>query len=188
MSAPLIDWSFFIYPINIPNIDPFNGRNNSNSEKLNSIILSREEECLSILLGYTLYKELITEPLTARMLQLKYGAEYTDENGILQKWRGLINGKVSLIAYYIYYYYQQSDATRFTGIGTIIPTSQIGKSVSPGDSMIYAWNLFSDSVKQMSIFLRTSKNIDLTYKFPDFTDCQSIFVNNIFRKINVFGL
>lgn len=89
---PFIDASYFVGNLNIPNTDQ-----QAVAEALSLFILKYEPEFLQKLLGYPLYKAFINgmnvvAPATPaqRYLDILYGKEYTDLNGNLAKWQGLI--------------------------------------------------------------------------------------------------
>jgi hypothetical protein len=87
-----IDVSYFIGEINIPNTDE-----PAIAQRLTGFINKYEPDFLQKLFGYPLYKAFVagmtvTPPATPaqRFLNILYGTEYTDFQGRLQKWKGLI--------------------------------------------------------------------------------------------------
>lgn len=179
----LVNQSFFVRDINLPNLT------GAGVEEINSFIDMYEPECLIKVLGYPLYKLFGTES-SARMTDLLSGAEYIDELGNLQKWKGLVHDtNISLIAYYIYYFHQQKNATKTTGVSTAVMKTEASISVSPMDKMIRAWNLFSAEVSQLISFLWMKKDAitgDRTY--PEFTAHQYLVTKNLSRTINSFNI
>jgi hypothetical protein len=140
------------------------------------------------------------------MVELISGAEYTDYYGKLHKWNGLVQTIVepvdaipadgdtpavpevlgqykSLIANYIYYFFQQQSMTQTTGISTAAMKSEAGVSVSPADKMIYAWNSFSQDVTNMVSFLRSKSDV-----YPEFTEWVAICALDSNRQNNNFGI
>jgi hypothetical protein len=103
----LIDKSYFVGDLNIPNTGDL-----PVSERLTWFIQKYEPEFLLKLLGYPLYKVFIaglavTPPATPdqRFIDILYGKEYTDPNGLLCKWQGLIitdNPTLNLAGGYVY--------------------------------------------------------------------------------------
>lgn len=171
----LIDVSYFIRDINIPNVT-----NPATLEKINSFIAKYEKECLINLFGYSIYKEII-EGTTARSVALKTGEEFTSVYGELKQWDGLVNSdKNSLIAYYVYFYIQRSNASVTTGVAVKVPKSEAATTVTPYAKMIEAWNNYIDSCTLMYYYL-VSKASD----FPDLDYCK---VESNLEKINMFGL
>lgn len=88
----LIDKSYFVGDLDIPNTGDL-----PVSERLTWFIQKYEPMFLEKLLGYPLYKVFIaglnvTPPATPdqRFIDILYGKEYTDLNGLLRKWKGLI--------------------------------------------------------------------------------------------------
>lgn len=184
----IIDYTFFIRKINLPNIDPVpNPRNAPILERLNYFISQYETECLRQILGYALYKVLTTET-SSRVNDLLYGKEYTDECGVLQYWRGLVyDPKVSLIANYIYVRFQEDSATQTTGVNTSVNDTDSGKSVSPETKMIDAWNFFSEETKQMVSFLWNMNQQD-TSVYPEFPLSQCYKSLSFSRPNNFLGI
>lgn len=87
-----IDASYFVWEINIPNTDE-----TAVAERLTLFISKYEPLFLQKLFGYPLYKAFVagmtvTPPATPaqRFLDMLYGKEYTDLQGRIQKWKGII--------------------------------------------------------------------------------------------------
>lgn len=186
VSGIIIDYTYFIRNINIPNIAPT--PNNPILERLNSFIEKYEPECLLNILGYELYKLLLTES-SQRMLDIIYGAEYFDEVGDLRKWNGLVyDPKISLIANYIYYFFQEASATQTTGVATSVSKTESAVSVSPADKMINAWNFFSSETKSLIIFLWMKKDGSDKRVYPEFSSSQYFKTVDFSRHNNIFGI
>jgi len=141
----LIDSSYFVGEINIPNlIGP-----NSNSVNLSQAINQYEEEILIDLLGYKLYSLLIADldvtfvPQSQIFKDLVDGAEFNHSlNGVdvLLKWKGLRNSSLqSLLAYYVFYKYVERDVTHLSGAGVILAKGEKGSRASSMNKMINAW-------------------------------------------------
>jgi hypothetical protein len=89
----LIDISYFVGDINnIPNTDQV-----AVQQRVNYCIQKYEQEFLRKLLGYPLYKAFVASLQVVapavpeqRMLDILYGKEYTNLQGYLTQWRGLI--------------------------------------------------------------------------------------------------
>ena len=174
----IINQSFFVRDIVVPN---------SNTtpivERLNLFISKYEKECLLKILGYPLYKVFETES-SQRMTDLLYGSEYTDVNGDLQLYQGLVHDENdSLIANYIYYFFQQNSATVSTGISTVKMNAEAGTSVSPEEKMVFAWNYFSSEVQSMCSFLWSKKD-----DYPEFSAHQLAKTIDLSRPINIFDI
>lgn len=167
--SALIDATYFIRNINIPNIDIAKISNAVTLERLNWFIMKYEPECLLKILGYSLYKAVLTENST-RITELIFGAEYVNSWGTTKKWEGLIQPtpKISLIANYIYYYFQEASATQTSGVNTNVPKGEASEAVSVGDKMIYAWQFFNRETAKMVDFL-VNKNSVGTAVYPEFT-------------------
>lgn len=185
-TSVLIDSSFFIGGLNIPNISTaVNQRNAPILERLNYYISKYESYCLMNILGYPLYKAVMNEN-SSRIDELVNGAEYT--NVELKKWNGLVyDPKTSLVANFVYVKFQSDSAALSTGVSTSTIATEGGTSVSPADKIIDAWNFFSEEVKQLLFFL-WSKNLTDPQVYPEFTREQSRRTLDFARPINVFGI
>jgi hypothetical protein len=164
----IIDSTYFVRKINIPNIDAsVNPRNAPILERLNSFIDQYEPECLVNILGYELYKVVKSET-SQRVSDLINGAEFTDDEGRFRKWRGLVyEPKVSLIANYVYYKFQEDSAKQTTGVSTSVNKTASGDSKSPEYKMLDAWNFFSSETREMVSFL-WNKNRLSPEVYPEF--------------------
>lgn len=87
-----IDTSYFVGELNIPNTDQA-----AVLQRLTWFIAKYEPEFLRKLMGYPLYKAFlaginVVSPAVPNIkwLNILYGAEYTDYQGYIQKWKGLI--------------------------------------------------------------------------------------------------
>lgn len=103
-----------------------------------------EKEILISLLGYKLYKEMIAAPTVEPYKSLIEGAEFElTFDGVTQllKWVGFKNSdKESLVAYYVYYKYQERNFVKPSGIGTVKPKAENAEPVTPIYKMVNAWN------------------------------------------------
>lgn len=183
-----IDWTYFIRDITIPNIDASNAKNAPMLERLNSFILKYVPQCLTSILGYNLYKVLLNES-SQRVTDLVYGVEYVDYKGNTQFWQGLVQPppRISLLANYVYWFFQESAAQQTTGTNTIVPKAEAGRIVSPIFKMTDAWNFFSDETKDMVYFLWSQNK--LTPKvYPEFTESQRCFTQGFAAHVNMFDI
>lgn len=184
--ASLIDYTFFIRNINIPNLST-DSSNIANMQKINSFIAKYEPECLNNILGYELYKVILNES-SQRVTDLIQGAEYTDRCGKLQKWQGLVHDiDISLIANYIFFYFIEATTALTTGVNTKIPKAEAGMAVSPADKMVEAWKFFSSETKSMCFFLWMKKDSNGVRVYPEFDYSQYKKTINLSEPINTFG-
>lgn len=141
----IIDSTYFIREIKLPNLNQ-----SASLSELNSYIEKYEAEILKDLLGYQLYSDFITaiaedEP-DQKWVDLRDGAEFSFDFGgktITRKWNGLKNSdKVSLIAYYVWFFYHRKFMQRITETG--IATSQSENSVGVSSVLLasHNWNMF----------------------------------------------
>ena len=107
-------------------------------------ITQYEKEILIYLLGYELYNAMITNQSTEPYKSLIEGAEFEMTFGGIEqtlKWEGLKNSvKESLIAYYVYYKYQERNFIKPGAISTVKPKAANSDIVSPYPKMVNAWN------------------------------------------------
>lgn len=179
----IVNQSFFVGEINIPNLN-----NPGVLERLNSFIAKYEPQVLLKLFGYPLYK-LYGSETSQRMTDILEGAEYYDFGGNLRKWQGLVHDTtVSLIANYVWYFYEQSNASQTTGVNVSVPKGSSSITVSPMEKMCSAWNFFSEESTELISFLRNKKDANGVYVYPEFTDAQVMISMNFSRAINVLGI
>jgi hypothetical protein len=175
----IVNTSFFVRDIVIPNLTY-----SADQDRINSFISKYEPECLLKILGYPLFKVFGTES-SQRMTDLLSGAEYTDGEGNLRKWQGLVHDTdISLIANYVYFFYQKKQASQSMGVGTVLPKPEAGTAFSPANLMVDAWNFFSSEVFDMTHFLWLKKDIDGNRVYTEFTYHQYLQTRNSTRFIN----
>lgn len=138
--AALIDDTYFIREINIPQ--------NALDSDMSVFIAQYEKEVLILLLGYDLYVDFIANPSDTRWSRLISGHEYdVSYQGLTTtiKWNGLTNTDlISLLAYYIYYWYLNFHATDTTSVGESVIEKENALGVTPVQKMTSAWNNFVD--------------------------------------------
>lgn len=178
--ANIIDSSFFNgTEISIPNTSQANVL-----EQLNGFITKYEKECLVKILGYPLYVAFIENRADQRMVDLLEGVRY-QLNGKLAEWQGLVHDtNISLIANYIYWFFQASNATHSTGTATAKVNPSASISVSPGEKMLSAWSWMSSEVSSLILFLRNQK-LDGVRVYPEFDWLQESKTKNIFRPVTL---
>lgn len=180
--ANLIDSSFFVNEINIPNT----GKQEI-SESITMFVNKYEPELLKCLLGYSLWSSYNSDSTTERFANLINGVEYTCIN-VTKYWQGLVydNGgttKFSLIAQYIYWQIMSDKTIWTSGVGTKISKGDNVIDVSPALKMNKAWNEFSRKTKELANFLLANTDI-----YPEYN--YGIFAKNYcdFDTVNDFGL
>jgi hypothetical protein len=180
----IVNASFFIGDINIPNLG-----NTAIIERLNSFVAKYEEQCFTELFGYAFYKLYKDNVSSERMMFITDGSEYSGCFGDLQNWEGIVvNENTSFLAFYIYYYFQQSSATLTTGVSTAAAHTDGASSVSPAEKMVYAWNEYSEIASSLLNFLWFKKDSANQRLYPEFTAHQLRKSASISRKINIFSI
>ena len=186
----LIDQTYFIGTINIPNTDRIDVQ-----ESLSWFIDKYEPEMLREAMGYDLYKAFIsglpTSTIGDRWDDLKSGKEYTDINGKNRKWDGLVEAvseenpfnKRSIIAAYVYYFWMRDQATQTTGVGEALAKTENAVRVSPINKMVHAWNEAAKGVQELICFLEANKDV---YTEWDSTTARKTL--RYFHPINAFGI
>lgn len=168
-----IDTSYFFGELSLANPDTPAGTAN-----LQQFIDSRDEDILQRLFGYELYKAwlaalaLVVGPtpgpevlLEQRFIDLRDGKEYTNQSGVLTKWPGLRftvgTSKKSLIANFVYYWYQNDNYTFTTGSSE--KKTELAINANPDTKMIRAWNQLVDWNYQLNAFL-----VDQIETYPEY--------------------
>lgn len=195
----LIDDSYFVGSINIPNVDRFINSFNDRLEEY-------EKEVLIDLLGYQLYNDFILgiSEVTPeqRWLDLRDGGvEFTftfDGHEVTRKWDGLINDEQkSLIAYYSYYRFIYESQSSTSGIGEVIGNAENSTRVDNIRKSVSAWNeflrLYGDTCNYYF-----SKFNETYYTFNDEPSAynflnanRDVYTNWEFstkRRLNTFGI
>ncbi len=200
-----IDSSYFVGKILIPNIDaPYD-------VDINQGIDQYEEEVLTKLLGYTLYKAMIDDldgsgdPQTARFVNLIDGSEFQHSYGNITqtlKWNGFRNTeKLSLSAYYTFYKYVERNVTKMSGVGNTDLKAENADKVSPIRKMTDAWYEMRKLYGIIPPYTRWSQSVEGSSLPCTFNDLPSaynfLFANKetypewIFTpkgSVNIFGV
>lgn len=158
---PLIDRTYFIGEVNIPNTNQVAVQQN-----IDNLINKYEAELLTMLFGYKMYKDfqagLLGDPIPQIWKDLRDGAEYTADDQ-LYKWSGLaVAGapaiaKRSLIANYVYYWFMRKEATQSSGVGEVATKTENSNRVSPIEKQVRAWNEMVGWIQDMYAFLEAKK-------------------------------
>jgi hypothetical protein len=178
---PLIDKSYFVGELNIPNTGQLEVE-----DSLNHFIKKRETEFLRLVLGYPLYKAFLAGySATAKYQDLLNGKEYTDTNGLVQKWDGFRQkeAKQSIVANYTYFYWQKDQATLSAGVGEVKPKAKNAVIDSPANKMIRAWNEIQPRVKELFAFIKANREA-----YPEWDSNSEYQVLMKLKPINRFGI
>lgn len=157
MSQRLIDYTFFVGEINIPNSSKAEVKS-----KLNLFIDKYEKELLQQLLGYPLWKLYDADPTPQRFQDLINGVDYDNSH-----WRGLVymsgENKFSMIAYYIYYWWMKDQQIWNSGVGTLRPKGDTSEIMPIYLKQMEAWNTFSTQVGELVDYMNNSE----TSSYPE---------------------
>jgi len=146
----IIDTSYFIYkPVFIPGAvaQPSIGVNTPNSlVELQSFIDEKEYTFLLNCLGYEQTTELLSQFNTDGSWKEDAIEKWVDLVDGFEEWRGLRYTvgatKVSLIAYYVFFYYLGDDWKVYTTTGVQVPDAANSVAAVPFDKQAKAWNTF----------------------------------------------
>jgi hypothetical protein len=130
----IIDKTYFTLDANIPN---------SKWEVVTASITKYEPEILKKALGSTLYELMTADPTSSPYKEIVEGKDYTVEyNGETHtvKWAGLKNSaKISLIAYYVYYWWVRNHVTLTMYTGEMQPMQESSQEASTAMKVSNAW-------------------------------------------------
>ncbi len=161
----LIDNTYFVGEISLP-IGKYSD--------LDLFIARLEPQFLKRALGYDLAKLVINND--ASVSNLITGAEFTQEEELME-WEGFANEiKQSVIAYYVYYYYLRSTVTFTTNTGEKKPDNENSTDATPAFKVMRAWNLMLKGLSRMDAYIQT---------VPELLD---IYEPTAFGRINAFDL
>lgn len=170
----LVDASFFVGDINIPNT-----QKPEIAESLNIFISRYEKELLIHLFGFELYNSYLLDPSTDRFVKIINGS--VDDN-----WRGLVYNitdtvKGSLIAYYVYNFWLKDKHVWNSGVGTVRAKGNVTDVMPVAIKMTDAWNEFSRQVLEFSYYMGQDGNADVYPEWQSWGLCS-------FRKTNDFDI
>jgi len=129
-----IDSTYFILDVNIPDSD---------YSDLDVYMGKYMPEILRKLLGYELAAYvLLYDPVTSptRIKEFVEGVEYEIDDFTV-RWNGLINDDlISLVAYYVYYWYTRNKAQNLQATGMMALQSENALPASPTIKLVNAWS------------------------------------------------
>lgn len=188
--ATIIDKGYFFQQLQIPNTD------SSETVRLVSFIDELEVRLLELLFGYPLLKAIQANNWTLQKYKdIRDGKEYTNRGGNLVRWQGLAftmgTAKKSLIANYVYYYWQRDVVSFSSGSGEKTGNTTNAIPATPAIKMVRAWNEMVQWNWQLREFLLS--NLD---SYPEYIDPINISFSinehwlnrerkNIFKSISI---
>lgn len=178
--ANLIDITYFVGDINIPNIDDANV-----SSRLTFFITKHSQDFLKKILGYALFKRLSDE--SEAITALLSGAEYTDDNGDFQKWNGLVDStnKISFIANYVFFKWVDDASNQFSGSAFYTPKADDRILVAPIQKSKAAWDLIYAETYNMVCYLLSNSKKDL---YPEYSSQLASYALFYTKPINSFDI
>lgn len=174
----LIDKSYFIGELNIPNVDYLDGES-----MLTDLLQDTEPKFLQSLMGYDLFKQftagILVDPMLQKWADIKNGVEFSGFDGRLKNWKGLVNDdKKSPLAYYTFYQYMKRTVTQTAAMGEVRTKNENSELVAPAPKMARIWN----QMVEQNILLREFLNVN----YATYGDYGSDY--NLVRKINPYNL
>ena len=149
---------------------------NLNDEVIRDILIEKidrlENQFFIEVFGYEFQKTMLADASNPIYTAILDGKEFTDADGVLQKWEGINES----IANYIYYYFY-FERTPLTG-GVAFASAKIENAnvVDPQARLVYAFNKIQDALTILQSFL-----------FVNSEDYPTLEFKNL-EKINSFGL
>lgn len=185
---PLIDTSYFVNDLNIPNAQIANSAPN---KQLTALVATMEPQLLKEILGYELFKvfyQAATAPGPAqRYADLLNGVEYTNLYGQLTLWRGITDkryeSKESLIANYVYWHLIKKQFTQTSGTGEVQAANENSTLSNPTLKLVRAWNEMSGWIKEMWLFLDSKLDV-----YPEWNTGRVWVDRCKYNRINQFGI
>jgi len=178
----LIDRTYFIGEINIPNKD-----SSLVSGTLDAFIKKYEPLFLKYALGYNTSQEFIAALATPspaqKWVDLRDGKEYS-LNGYNYFWPGLKNTERNPIAYYVYYWYMRNQVSSTAGLGEVKPAAENAAAANSSWRMAQAWNACSLLVDELNQYLLANAAVYTEWN----SSLDPYPAVKYFRHINSFGI
>lgn len=195
----LIDASYFVGELNIPNTDDL-----SVLSELTSFINKYEVNFMREALGMDLYRAFMNalgqtsagylnvtegkanEDIDQKWKDLLNGKEYIGLDVRLHKWIGFVSvaddvsGKKSPIANYVYYWWMRSHATQSTGVSEVVANADNAVNVSVAEKASRAWNEMVEWIHDLIWFM------DYSSSFADYNYYPGWWLQNRYRLLKTF--
>lgn len=174
----LIDSSYFVGELDIPNIDQ---RPNSIQDSIDKY----EKEVLIILLGQKLYTAFIdglgASTVDQKWTNLRDGVDFIlpySGHDVELKWNGLVNAdKISFIAYYVYYKIRYEELSTTTSVGEVRGKVENSELVNESRKMLNAWGKFIDLYGEL-VYSENGVNdirVDAAYCFSKYSNTYDTY-------------
>lgn len=182
----IIDHSYFIGEISIPNISKVDVQ-----DRMNAFIDKYETELLTNLLGYEVYNSfkaggIDQVPTEQKWKDVLYGLDFTAWDGRTHHWygfKGTGNYPRSPIANYVYFHWMKDAVSQTSALGEVSNKSENASLMSPAPKMVRAWNEMIDWLRELVSYLDKNTN-----DFPGWTRQNFWWLQRSFRYINEYGL
>lgn len=173
----LITTDYFVLDINVPNVS-------GTYANISDYIDRYEPEILRRLLGETLYQDVAAydaETSSQAIIDLVAGKDYTVGDYTVS-WKGLINTTdyISLIAYYVYYWYVRDQVSRLATTGFVSSKSENASNAAPNIKLAEVWHKMRElyGYPGQGYLLPSAYNFlsehESDYPTWDYTDCGRI--------------
>ncbi len=152
----LIDDTYFIAELSLP-VGKYSD--------LTTFINRLEPDFLVKVLGYELSKKVIdNDSLVSDLIN---GVEFVSDEKTM-KWRGFVNdGKKSVIANYVYYFYLRSNATFTTNVGEKKANTENSQNAGQGMKVMRAWDEMLNELEIMEKYIKTVPELNDIYDPTD---------------------
>lgn len=164
--ANLIDSSYFVGELLIPNTTGNHPAQTVNTTELDRFILLYEREYLIKLLGKTLYDEFIAHPTDSWVVDLT--SQLRDSTL-----------KISPIACYIWYWWKCHNTTQTTAQGEAIANNENASMTSPMQRLMKAYNDCVNMTYDVLQWLKDNESLLPSVPEPDYDS---------FKPLNFLGI
>lgn len=143
--ANLIDVSFFESGLRtIPNVDK-----QTVKDRIEQAITTYQDYFLKEQFGYEFQKLMLANPTDPIYANVIDGAEWTDYNGFLQKWDGLLEP----LADYVFYKFIKENIIKFDGVGFSASSTENASLVQPIQIPVMVYNRFVEQMEHLYDYL-----------------------------------
>lgn len=182
--ATIIDNSYFVADVYLPNTDV----TKSEGQYYIEMTALHENRYLVDVLGYKMAKDFLaaiaSNPTSGIWYDIWKGAEFTDSNGLLNKWRGFANAeKESPIANYVFTKILTGLKSQNSGVGVIRLLPENATPVSIVKTSVKAWNRMVELNRILDDFIYQN-----SADYPDYAGFTGNQQDTYFIKRNHIGV
>lgn len=93
------------------------------------------------------------------------------------------DGKLSIIANWVYYWYMRDNATQTAAMGEVITQNENSTYVNPGEKMARAMSELWQAIKEFVHFMNSNRDT-----YPEWASQRLYILNRAFSNVNEFGI